>query len=99
MYDHVHTLMQLRHDSMALQSGDIRLSAQDEMVTVRRMAPLQTVVAVINNTEEAHTAQVTMPRASSEVFTGERYIPGEDGAVSVTVPPMSARILVTDRMI
>ena len=40
-----------------------------------------------------------MPRASSEVFTGERYIPGEDGAVSVTVPPMSARILVTDRMI
>lgn len=99
MYDHVHTLMQLRRDSMALQSGDIRLMAQDEMVTVRRMAPLQTVVAVINNTEEAHTAQVAMPRASSEVFSGERYIPGEDGAVSVTVPPMSARILVTDRMI
>ena len=66
--DHVHTLMQLRHDSMALQSGDIRLSAQDEMVTVRRMAPLQTVVAVINNTEEAHTAQVT-------------YAPGVFGSV------------------
>ena len=98
MYDHVHTLMMLRRRSVALQTGDIRVQEQNGMVTVRRIAPLETVVAVINNTETEQTARISLPRSADEVFTGERMLL-EDGEVTVTVPPMSARILVTNRMI
>ena len=44
------------------------------------------------------TARISLPRSADEVFTGERMLL-EDGEVNVTVPPMSARILVTNRMI
>ena len=98
MYDHVHTLMMLRRRSMALQTGDIRVQEQNGMVTVRRIAPMETVVAVINNTETEQTARISLPRSADEVFTGEQMLL-ENGEVTVTVPPMSARILVTNRMI